>query len=171
MKIRSTLVILLLAGAGLYAGLGVVAGAAFSLNATLAYVTILFVMGSSFYSSYVKLSSQTAHAHIDEREELDKIGDRYGVFEEDLEDEIDEAEREETKKNSPKMFTWSNIMLGSKLFFSLYRLMAYGIMVIVVLYLVRHEMFEPYGFIAGVLAAFIVVVALLGISLRRANRD
>lgn len=173
MKIRSILIVLLSVAIVLYVALGTVVGADFSFNALLAYITLLLVMGSSFYSSYAKLKASAGDGVIEEREELDQIGDRYGVFEEETEAEDAESEtaKEEQKKSRPKIFTWSNIMLGSKLFFSLYRLLAYGVMIIAVLYLIRHEIFNPYGFIAGILAAFLAVLALLGVSLKRENTE
>lgn len=147
-------------------------GAAFQdsnwvLNSQTGYFSALFVMVASFWGYQRKIKSAQSddtpvEVHED-RDAFDEIGDKYGVFDEyetvdtDSEEEIESEKPKKSRKERFGIFM-SKLSLGSKLFFSVYRLFAYALLILGVLYLVRHDIWNVFAYIIGTTLTMVSVM-------------
>jgi len=141
-----------------------------ALNSATAYISTTLVAALSFlgyYKGIAKDGTEPVDSAEDDKYEYDQFyGDKYGVLDGDIIDENGgEAQQKEEKT---KRFSIQNLLMGSKIFFSLYRVSAYLILVIALLYLIDSEMFNPWGYITGVVANTFAII-LIALKLRSSN--
>ncbi len=124
-----------------------------------------FLVVSATFVSYLKnyqLNKDEAEFYDDDRDELDKIDDKHELFEED--ENQKEMPQEEKKQ---KKFSWKKLLLGSQLFFSIYRVIAYGVLGVTVLGLMSRQIFDVFGFLLGVT---LFSLATIGFMIMRQRR-
>lgn len=130
------------------------------LNTQIAYFSALLVMLASFWGYTRKVMPQGDVEAVDvqeAREPYDMIGDKYGVFDEEEYQQVDTSESDDStekgketlpRKERMKRF-FSKLMLGSQIFFSAYRIMAYGLLIGGVFYLIRQGEWQVFPYILG----------------------
>lgn len=143
------------------------AGGLFALNLLAAYLSSVMIMTASYFGYRQNLSDKSESAEPVqewERDIVDDIGNPHGILDEEVAVCALPQQEEARKESKPRTFTWGNLMLGSKIFFSLYRIVAYMVLVGVVMALIRQEAFLPWGFMLGILVALVpLLVILLGL--------
>lgn len=93
-----------------------------------------------------------------ERDEFDKIDDKYGLFDEDIEEkELSKEEfvklyKEERKKSSSIKQTFSNLFKSGRGVFNPFRLIAYALLCVAMLMLIRNDLFSAVPFLVGITA-------------------
>lgn len=110
----------------------------------------------------------------DERDELDKIDDPYDLYEDETSSSINEEERELSKEEFVEIYkeeksrqkaqkrSISELLRDSKAFLSIYRLGAYGLLILGFFYLNRHDYLHiPSYFFALTVPPVIVVIILM----------
>lgn len=110
----------------------------------------------------------------DERDELDKIDDPYDLYEDETSSSINEEERELSKEEFVEIYkeeksrqkaqkrSIPEVLRDSKAFLSIYRLGAYGLLVLGFFYLNRHDYLHiPSYFFALTVPPVIVVIILM----------
>lgn len=116
------------------------------LNSQLAFVCSLIITFASFYSyqKMVQNSLDTGDIPKDRFEHL------YHEEDDDRDDEEDEQSPEEhTKAPSNIKISFKNFARSYKSAFSLYRMMGYGFLFLVVLFLIRHNALDAIAFFTG----------------------
>lgn len=94
----------------------------------------------------------------EEREELDKIDDKYCLFDEEenvVEKELSKEEfvklyKEEKKKNAGFKQSFSNLFKSGRGIFNPFRLGAYVFLCLAMLFLIRQELFSALPFLVGI---------------------
>lgn len=110
----------------------------------------------------------------DERDELDKIDDPYDLYEDETSSSINEEERELSKEEFVEIYkeeksrqkaqkrSIPEVFRDSKAFLSIYRLGAYGLLILGFFYLNRHDYLHiPSYFFALTVPPVIVVIILM----------
>lgn len=110
----------------------------------------------------------------DERDELDKIDDPYDLYEDETSSSINEEERELSKEEFVEIYkeeksrqkaqkrSIPEVLRDSKAFLSIYRLGAYGLLILGFFYLNRHDYLHiPSYFFALTVPPVIVVIILM----------
>ena len=122
--------------------LSLVQGGDWLLNSQIAFVCSLLITLASF-RSYATFVERRVDAGLIPDDKFDKY------YEDDKEDD-DEKENEEPK--SPKIGfkqSFQNLALSYKSALSLYRLVAYGVLFLAVLFLIRHDNLDAIAFFVG----------------------
>ena len=110
----------------------------------------------------------------DERDELDKIDDPYDLYEDETSSSINEEERELSKEEFVEIYkeeksrqkaqkrSIPEVLRDSRAFLSIYRLGAYGLLILGFFYLNRHDYLHiPSYFFALTVPPVIVVIILM----------
>lgn len=130
------------------------------LNTQIAYFSALLVMLASFWGYTRKVMPVGDEESVDvqeAREPYDMIGDKYGVFDDEEYEQVNTSDASNTaekgketlpRKERMKRF-FSKLMLGSQIFFSIYRLIAYGLLIGGVFYLIRQGEWQVFPYILG----------------------
>ncbi len=116
------------------------------LNTQLAFLSSLFITFASFYSYQKMVQNRLESGHIPE----DKFEHLYHD-ENDDDDDNDDKDTTKVSQHAPSSIklSFKNLALSYKSAFSLYRLLAYGILFLVVLFLIRHERLDAIAFFVG----------------------
>ena len=117
----------------------------FLLNTQLAFISSLLIVMGSFYGYKKVVQKRSATPGPDT---IDQIEDRFGLYEEESPQEakeLFEREKERVKKGGALKHFFST----SSAFFSPYRLIGYGVLALMVLWLIGRGIFEPLSFLLG----------------------
>jgi hypothetical protein len=119
----------------------------------------MIVVFSSFLSYKGMIEKRLESGEIpQERDEFDKIDDKYGLFDEDIEEkELSKEEfvklyKEERKKSSSIKQTFSNLFKSGRGVFNPFRLIAYALLCVAMLMLIRNDLFSAVPFLVGITA-------------------
>ena len=155
--------------------LSVVMGGKWLINTQVAFICSMIIIFASFLSYKGMIEKRLENGEIpDERDELDKIDDKFRLFDED--EDIEEKEltkeefvklyKEERKKSSGIKQTFSNLFKSGRGVFNPFRLIAYALLCISMLVLVRNELFSAIPFLVGI-GAVPISSLVLGFVLRK----
>ncbi len=125
------------------------------LNSQIAFLISFFITISSFLSYKKNILKKAQHfdASLDDRDELDKIDDKYELFEEKKEEkeniDIKEIIKEEKRKQRSLKKIFYNLKTTFSSFLSPLKLAGYILLVVSFLYLNRHSMLIIPAFLSG----------------------
>jgi len=129
------------------------------INTQVAFICSMIVVFSSFLSYKGMIEKRLESGEIpQERDEFDKIDDKYGLFDEDIEEkELSKEEfvklyKEERKKSSSIKQTFSNLFKSGRGVFNPFRLIAYALLCVAMLMLIRNDLFSAVPFLVGITA-------------------
>ena len=129
------------------------------INTQVAFICSMIVVFSSFLSYKGMIEKRLESEEIpQERDEFDKIDDKYGLFDEDIEEkELSKEEfvklyKEERKKSSSIKQTFSNLFKSGRGVFNPFRLIAYALLCVAMLMLIRNDLFSAVPFLVGITA-------------------
>ena len=155
--------------------LSIIMGGLWLINTQVAFICSMIVVFASFlsYKGMIEKRLETG-AIPDEVDELDKIDDKFGLFEEkkDLEkEELSKEEfvklyKEEKKKSSGLKRSISNLFKSGRGVFNPFRLVAYAFLCIAMLFLIRQNLFSIFPFLVGI-AAVPISSIVLGVMLSK----
>ena len=152
--------------------LSLVMGGLWLINTQVAFICSMIVVFSSFLSYKGMIEKRLESGEIpQERDELDKIDDKYGLFDENIEEkELTKEEfvklyKEERKKNSGLKQTFSNLFKSGRGVFNPFRLIAYAFLCVAMLFLIRNDLFSAVPFLVGITAVPVSSI-ILGLFLR-----
>ena len=136
------------------------------MNTQIAFISSMLITFASFISYKIVVQKRVEAGDKREyREFYDELEDRYNVFsEEDDEDEIKEVPKPKKRGSFSLMLMSLVSTLSGAL--SIYRVVAYAILFISIMYLIRHNLFHPIAFFVG-LSVVPLVSAVSGVFLRR----
>ncbi len=120
---------------------------------------ILTATALSFSSMVKKSVSDREFTLSSERDIIDKIDDPHDLYSEQDESTFSLADEKKTQKLQKLSFVDS--LKNSKASMSIYRILAYGLMVIGFFYLRDNHLFSPVSYILGVTLPILVVVLAL----------
>lgn len=134
-------------------------GGLWLINTQVAFICSMIVVLASFLSYRGMIFKRLESGEIgDDRELLDTIDDKYGLYESDK--EIKEAElskeefaklyKEQRKKSGGLKQTFTNLFRSGRGLFSPIRLIAYALLCVAMLFLIRNEFFSAIPFLIGV---------------------
>jgi len=162
MSIRKYLLYFASADSFLIAG-GVLKGSNFLISSQLGFISSLLVTLSSYYGYKKMVEQKIAIGDIpkEERDELDKIDDRFELYDDSEEEQKDFKEVIKEEKKKLKGFKSSALNLKKSFFavISPYRLFSYLFLILSFLYLNKHHMLDIFGFVLGI--SVVSFVALL----------
>jgi hypothetical protein len=127
-------------------------GSSWLINTQIAFFSSLVVTLASFFSYKKMVSSKTeAFEASDERDEIDKIDDKFELFTDTEEDKKEEDFKEIFKKEKKLVsrVSFSNLKNSYKGALSLYRLAAYLFLAVGFLYLQRHGILNIMPYFLG----------------------
>ena len=139
------------------------------INTQVAFICSMIIVFASFLSYKGMIEKRIKTGQIpDEVDELDKIDDKFGLFEEtkDLEkEELSKEEfvklyKEEKKKSGGLKRSISNLFQSGRGAFNPFRLVAYAFLCISMLFLIRQNFFSIFPFFVGIGAVPISSIVL-----------
>lgn len=145
------------------------------INTQVSFICSMIIIFASFLSYKGMIERRLENGEIpDEVDELDKIDDKFGLFREDENIEAKELSKEEfvklykeeRKKSSGIKQTFSNLFKSGKGVFNPFRLIAYALLCIAMLFLIRNELFSVIPFLVGI-GAVPISSLVLGMFLRK----
>jgi hypothetical protein len=154
--------------------LSLLMGGKWLINTQVAFICSMIIIFASFLSYKGMIEKRLEEGAIPEEvDELDKIDDKFGLFREDEDFEAKELSKEEfvklykeeRKKSSGIKQTFSNLFKSGKGVFNPFRLIAYALLCIAMLFLIRNELFSAIPFLVGI-GAVPVSSIVLGLFLR-----
>ncbi len=123
------------------------------LNSQIAFLISFFITISSFlsYKKNILKKAENFDTSLDDRDELDKIDDKYELFEEEKEEKTDIKEiiKEEKRKQRDFKKIFYNLKITFSSFLSPLKLIGYILLVVSFLYLNRHSMLIIPAFLSG----------------------
>lgn len=132
-------------------------GGLWLINTQVAFICSMLVVFASFLSYKGMIEKRLENGEIpDERDELDKIDDKFGLFEEDEENlELSKEEfvkyyKEQRKKSSNIKQSFSNLFKSGRGVFNPFRLIAYVFLCIAMLLLIKNNLFSAIPFLVGI---------------------
>jgi len=162
MSIRKYLLYFASADSFLVAG-GVLKGSNFLISSQLGFISSLLITLSSYYSYKKMVEHKVSIGDIpkDDRDELDKIDDRFELYDdsEDEKKDFKEIIKEERKKLKGFKRSAKNLKRSFFAFISPYRLFSYLFLILSFLYLNKHHLLDIFGFVLGI--SVVSIVALL----------
>jgi len=144
-------------------------GGLWLINTQAAFICSMIIIFASFFSYKGMIEKRLESGEIpDERDELDKIDDKFRLFDEDedmKEQELSKEEfvklyKEERKKSAGIKQSFLNLFKSGRGIFNPFRLIAYAILCLVVLFLIKNEVFSAIPFLVGIGAVPISSVVL-----------
>ncbi len=127
------------------------------INTQVAFICSMLVIFASFFSYKGMIEKRLENGEIpDEIDELDKIDDKFKLFEEDKnEEELSKEEfvkyyKEERKKNSNLKRSFLNLFKSGSGIFNPFRLIAYALLCVVILFLIKNSLFSAIPFLIGI---------------------
>ncbi len=157
---------LLLAG-GLLLVVAVWMGGNWPTNVEVAYITSALVTGASMFS-YARMVHQRLDAGVipdpDDRDVLDKLDDPHRIYKE-TSPPVDRTPsillKEEKTRIKHHRRTPGEVARDARGAFSLYRIGAYGVLVLGFFYLYTRHIFDPLPYFVGLSVPTVVIVAAL----------
>lgn len=149
--------------------LSVFMGGLWLINTQVAFICSMIVVFASFLSYKGMIEKRLENGEIpEEKDELDKIDDKYGLFDEDENIEKKELSKEEfvklykdeRKKSSGIKQSFSNLFKSGRGVFNPFRLIAYVLLCVAMLFLIRNEIFSAMPFLVGISAVPISSIVL-----------
>lgn len=134
-------------------------GGLWLINTQVAFIGSMLIIFASFFSYRKMIEKKLEDGDIVfERDLLDKIDDKYELFEEDgslEEKEMSKEEfvkyyKEERKKSGGLKRTFSNLFKSGRGIFNPIRIGAYVLLSLSMLFLIRQEFFSAIPFLVGV---------------------
>jgi hypothetical protein len=132
-------------------------GGLWLINTQVAFICSMLVILASFFSYKGMIEKRLENGEIpDEIDELDKIDDKFRLFEEDNnDDELSKEEfvkyyKEERKKNSNLKQSFLNLFKSGSGIFNPFRLVAYVFLCISMLFLIKNSLFSAIPFLVGI---------------------
>lgn len=142
----------------------IMGGQIIMLNATAGFISAMLVIAASAFGYYRLVDgageAATNHNLPDITEQID---DKYGLWDEDSKflDNPKELLKEEKLRLKRSKRGLKSIIKTSKPAISIYRLVAYIILVVTVYKLISVDYFEPIAFITGTTVAIFLIVVFL----------
>jgi len=145
------------------------------INTQVAFICSMIIIFASFFSYKGMIEKRLENGEIpDEVDELDKIDDKFGLFREDENIEAKELSKEEfvklykeeRKKSAGIKQTFSNLFKSGRGVFNPFRLIAYALLCISMLFLIRNNLFSAIPFLVGI-GAVPISSLILGLFLRK----
>ena len=136
----------------------------FILNLAVAYISTSLVVTLSFYGYYRQLpkdhSTQEQEIVEDDKYDYDQFyGDKHDLLSDERIDE--HVLQDGAKDEKPARFSLANLQVGSKIFFSFYRIVAYIVLVIALVWLIDNSYFDPWGYLSGVVINTFAVLSII----------
>ncbi len=162
MSIRKYLFLFLGADTLLLVG-GLFKGSSFLISSQVGFISSLLVTLSSYrsYKNMIKQKLKVGDIPKEDRDELDKIDDRFELYDENEEQkDFKEVLNEEKKKLKGVKSSVKNLKRSFFAFISPLRLFSYIFLILSFLYLNKHQLLDIFGFVLGVsVISFVLVVA------------
>ncbi len=137
-------------------------GGLWLLNTQVAFILSMIITFASFFSYKVMIEKRIEEGDKREyRDFYDELDDAYNLYEDeiDLKNRAEEITKKVEKKSSfYRMF--ANLASSISGALSLYRLLSYLLLVVVILYMIRHEVFSPIAFFVGI--SVVPIASLIG---------
>ncbi|WP_300706612.1 MULTISPECIES: hypothetical protein [Helicobacter] len=156
-------------------------GGIFALNFTFAILSFALIVSIVFYVQKRKIQGLIQNAS---QEELEALSEAYKSKQERAQEEEEEfwgesrlqedfkaptqspqVESQEdfkpTKTRFWQNFSAQNAKTGAKMFFYPLRLFVYGFLVVGILFLISHQIFDSFAFLGGLIFANVLVVSFL----------
>lgn len=139
--------------------LSLLMGGLWLINTQVAFICSMIIIFASFLSYKGMIEKRLENGEIpDEVDELDKIDDKFGLFNENEDLEAEELSKEEfvklykqERKNSSSIKqTFSNLFKSASGVFNPFRLIAYAFLCVAMLFLIRNNLFSAIPFLVGV---------------------
>ncbi len=135
------------------------------MNTQVAFISSMLITFASFISYKIVVQKRVEAGDKREyREFYDELEDRYNLFSEEDDDEIKEVPKPKKRGAFSLMLVSLVSTISGAL--SIYRVVAYAVLFISVMYLIRHNLFNPVAFFVG-LSVVPSVSAVSGVFLRR----
>ncbi len=137
-------------------------GGLWLLNTQVAFILSMIITFASFFSYKVMIEKRIEAGDKREyRDFYDELDDAYNLYE----DKIDSKNRaeeitEKVEKKSSFYRMFANLASSISGALSLYRLLSYLLFVVVILYMIRHEVFSPIAFFVGI--SVVPIASLIG---------
>ena len=129
------------------------------MNTQLAFICSMLITFASFFSYKIMIEKKIdSKDYGDHKEAYDDLEDPYKVFEEDEED-APVQETSHPKKTTKLRNMVYGLMSGIGGALSLYRILAYSVLFLAILYLIRHDIFAAIPFFIGL--SVVPVVSLV----------
>ncbi|MBL0686855.1 MAG: hypothetical protein JJV95_06890 [Sulfurospirillum sp.] len=127
------------------------------INTQVAFICSIIIIISSFFSYKGLVESRLEDGEIlTNRDELDKIDDKYELFNENIDekelnkDEFVKFYKEERKKHKGFKQVFLNLYKSKRGVFNPLRLLAYVLLCIAMLFLIKNELFSAIPFLVGI---------------------
>ena len=139
-------------------------------NTQIGFISATLVMIASMISYRRMVNARVEHNVItmdDSKDVIDKLEDPYDLYSEEVkEDENDEKEfaevvKEEKKKLKENKRTLFQVLKDTKAALSIYRLGAYGVLILGFLYLNRHGLLHIPSYIVALGLPPVIIVTIL----------
>lgn len=149
--------------------LSLVMGGLWLINTQVAFICSMIVIFASFASYKGMIEKKLENGDIGEdRDLLDKIDDKYELFDEDekeLDSQISKDEfvkiyKAERKKSSGVKQSFLNLFKSGRGIFNPFRLGAYVLLCLSMLFLIKQELFSALPFLVGIGAVPISSIVL-----------
>jgi hypothetical protein len=135
-------------------------GGTWLLNTQVAFICSILIVFASFISYKGMVEKKLDAGDFEEpRDLIDEIGDPHELFEEEKEkektlnkEEFQEIYRQEREKQKKSKKTFKNLFQSWSGALGIYRLLAYVLLFLAILILIRKGYFNPIAFIVGVSA-------------------
>ena len=134
-------------------------GGLWLINTQVAFICSMIIIFASFLSYKGMIERKLENGEIpEERDELDKIDDKFALF--DAKENLEEKElskeefvklyKEEKKKNAGFKQSFLNLFKSGGGIFNPFRLGAYVLLCLAMLFLIRQELFSALPFLVGI---------------------
>jgi len=134
-------------------------GGLWLINTQVAFICSMLIIFASFLSYKGMIERKLENGEIpEERDELDKIDDKYCLFDE--KENIEQKElgkeefvklyKEEKRKNAGFKQSFSNLFKSGRGIFNPFRLGAYIFLCLAILFLIKQELFAALPFLVGI---------------------
>jgi len=139
--------------------ISIIMGGLWLINTQVAFICSMIIVFASFLSYKGMIEKRLETGQIpDEVDELDKIDDKFGLFDErkNLEqEELSKEEfvklyKEEKKKTTGFKRSLLNLFKSGRGVFNPFRLLAYIFLCISMLFLIKHNLFSIFPFLVGI---------------------
>jgi len=139
-------------------------------NTQIGFVSAALVMIASMISYRRMVNTRVEHNVItidDSKDVIDKLEDPYDLYSEEVKEEENKDEKfsevlkEEKKKLKENKRTLFQVLKDTKAALSIYRLGAYGVLILGFLYLNRHGLLHIPSYIVALSIPPVIVVAVL----------
>ncbi len=141
-----------------------------SLNYLIAYFSATFVVAASGFGYWQMVEgSETSIPHHDLPDAVERVDDRFGLWEEEAEPPTDAAEmlKREKKRLKEAKMGWRQRLRTARPALSIYRIVAYVVLLAGIFWLIRHDRFEAVAYLAGAAVAPMLIAVTLYVANRR----